>query len=368
MNNKSSAKVLLIIVISVVPLSCLALAIASVFVGFGLTAATSANAPVDAEVTEGEIIAIAAEYAETNDAETARQQLADLNLPNTNQYVSFMVDRYIQENAGEDDPNTQNLFLLANALGAGTESMALALASPTPLPTVTPLPTATPLVIEAQAEEAPVEEAAAEEATVEEAVVEEAAAQEAPPTDTPEPTPTDTPEPEPTETPIPLPTNTPAPPTNTPEPTATPEPTRPPVDYALKEAYLIPNPQYNTCPGSHQIFVTILDASGNPIDGVTVEDTYRAVPPHVSGEKGPGKLEYDLWNNGFALEVTKKADGSPATSDVTPKMSSWDEDIPDDWLVAANYCQDLADCAARKANNQLCRGHYSYNVIFQKTY
>ncbi|HRV96632.1 MAG TPA: hypothetical protein P5526_31035 [Anaerolineae bacterium] len=357
MNNKLNAKILLIIVILVVPLSCLALAIASVFVGFGLTAATSASGPVDPEAVEAEIINIAAQYAETNDLATAQQQLADLNLPNTNQYISFMADRYIQENAGTDDPNTQHLFVLASALGVGTESMALALATPTPIPTDTPVPTDTPTVV---AEEVVAEEMAA---------VEVAAAEDQQPTDTPEPTATDTSEPEPpTETPIPLPTNTPAPPTDTPEPTATPEPTRPPVDFVVAEAYLIPNPVYNSCPGAHQIYVTVVDVNGNPIDGATVEDTFRVVPPHVSGEKGPGKLEYDLWDNGFSLEVTKKADGSPATSEVTPKLSSWDEDIPDEWLVQANYCLDIADCVARKGHNQLCRGHYAYNVTFQKAY
>ncbi|MCB0192170.1 MAG: hypothetical protein KDJ65_09525 [Anaerolineae bacterium] len=357
MNNKSSAKVLLIIVMAIVPLSCLALAIAGVFVGFGLTAATSASAPIDPDAAEGEIISIAAQYAESNDIETARQQLTALNLPNTNQYVSFMVDRYIQENAGKDDPNTQNLFLLANALGASTQSMVEALASPTPTPTETPIPSPTPAVVEE-----PTVETAVEEAAVAEVAAEEAAA----PTDTPEPTATDTPPP--TETAIPLPTNTPAPPTDTPEPTATPEPTKPPVDYVVTEAYLIPNPTYNSCPGAHQIFVNVVDAGGNPIDGVAVEDTFRAVPPHISGDKGPGKLEFDLWNNGFSLEVTKNNDGSPATSEVTPKLSSWDEDIPNEWLVQANYCRDLADCAARKSNNQLCRGHYAYNVTFQRTH
>ncbi len=189
---------------------------------------------------------------------------------------------------------------------------------------------------------------------------------EAKATDTPIPKPTNTPSP-PTDTLVP-PTNTPAPPTNTPEPMPTPEPTKPAVDFVVTEAYMIPNPDYNTCPGAHQIYVTVLDVNGNPLDGVTIEDTFKAVPPKVSGQKGPGKVEYDLWNNGFSLEVTKKEDGIPATSEVTPNLSSWDEDIPDQWLVDANYCQDLADCAARKSNNQLCRGHYAYNVIFKKTY
>jgi hypothetical protein len=136
----------------------------------------------------------------------------------------------------------------------------------------------------------------------------------------------------------------------------------------VAEAYLIPNPSYGGCPGAHSINVTVVDVNGNPMDGVIVEDTGHAVPPKVSGEKGPGKLEYDLWKNGFSLYVSKNQDGSPATSDVTPKLSSVDSDIPNEWLVQANYCRDLNDCVQRKSLNQLCLGHYSYNVTFKKTY
>lgn len=339
----SNSKILLLVTVIVVPLFCLALAVAAAVIGFGVTSAVTASSELDEAAVEAEIVSIAADYAGTGDLVAAEARLDVLELPNQTQYISFMVDRYIQENRGPDDVDTQNLFMLAEALGATTPSMVAALASPTPSPTPTLPPTDTPVPL---------------------------------PTDTPTLAPTDTPTPlpeEPTATPEP-PTDTPeptatlGPPTNTPEPTATPEPTKPPVDYVLLDAHLLPNPSYNSCPGWHQIFVTVLDASGNPLDGVTVEDTFNAVPPHVTGEKGPGKLEYDLWNNGFSVHVTKNSDGSPATSEVTPKLSSWDEDIPDDWLVAANYCRDLADCAARKANNQLCRGHYAYEVTFQKTY
>jgi hypothetical protein len=66
--------------------------------------------------------------------------------------------------------------------------------------------------------------------------------------------------------------------------------------------------------------------------------------------------------------VTKNPDGSPASSDVTAKLSSWDEDIPNEWLVEANYCRDINDCVERKGHNQLCRGHYAYEVTFQRTY
>ncbi len=357
-----SSKALFITAIIVLPLFLLALAVAGISLGYGLTVAAgnfdgdAASADLSADGVEGEILIIAAEYYETRNVDQAYERLSALDLPNTSQYLSFMVDRYIQESRGRDDVDTRNLYVLASALGVSTASMEVALATattvPTPTlpPTLTPTPTPTPTsdpAAVANANAARADEAAA-------AV-----------TDTPEP-PTETPVP-PTDTPVP-PTATLAPPTNTPEPTPTPEPTQPPVDFVVAEAYLIRNPTYNSCPGSHQIFVTVVDAAGNLIDGVAVEDTFQAVPPHVSGEKGPGKLEYDLWNNGFSLHVIKKADGSPATSEVTPKMSSWDEDIPNAWLVEANYCLDEADCVARKSNNQLCRGHYSYNVTFRRTY
>lgn len=342
MNN---SKTLLIIAVIVVPLFCLALAIAGIIVGFGVTSAVSstnneAGARVDGPKVEAELLSIAADYAGNKDLKTARQRLSDLHLPNAEQYVSFMVDRYLQER-GKDNADTKNLFLLADALGASTESMIAALATPTPTPVPTNTPTVTPL-----------------------------------PTDTPTATPVPTDTPVPTNTPVPAvptdtpapPTHTPGPPTNTPQPTAPPAPTKPPVDYVVAQASMIPNPSYGGCPGAHSIFVTVVDAAGNPVDGAIVEDTGHAVPPKTSGEKGPGKLEYDLWKNGFSLLVTKNADGSPATSDVTPKMSSLDEDIPNEWLVQANYCKDLNDCVDRKSHNQLCRGHYAYNVTFKKTY
>lgn len=336
------SKILFLIAIIVVPLFLLALAIAGVFIGYGLTsAATTAQEPkVDRAKVEANILDIAADYAGSKDLDSARERLSALGLPNTDQYVSFMVDRFIQEDRGATDADTQNLFVLAEALGATTPSQVAALATSTPTlaptatPTATPLPTDTPTAT--------------------------ATLTQVPPTDTPVPeVPTDTPAP---------PTNTPGPPTNTPEPTATPVPTSPPVDYVITEAYLIPNPSYGGCPGAHSIFVTVLDVNGNPMDGVFIEDTGHAVLPKLSGEKGPGKLEYDLWKNGFSLYVSKNSDGSPATSDITPKLSSVDEDIPNEWLIQANYCKDMNDCLQRKSSNQLCRGHYSYNVTFKRTH
>lgn len=350
MDGLKNSKMFIIVAVIVLPLACIALAIGGVLVGFAATASTSAEGTIldtgaNPEQTDAEILAIAADFAADNDVNAAQARLTALEIPNQAQYVSFMVDKYIQQNSDPANIDTQNLFNLARALGTSTESMAMVLATPTFTPSPTLPPTQTPVPTETPTPA---------------------------PTDTPAPLPTDTPvptaTPAPTDTPVPAPTSPPAPPTNTPEPTATPEPPKPAVDFVVAKAQMNTNPHYGSCPGAQQIFVTVVDASGNPLDGVTVEDTFRAVPPHVSGEKGPGKLEYDLWDNGYALQITKKQGGAPATSDVTPKLSTWDEDIPNEWLVQANYCKDMADCATRKANNQLCRGHYSYQVIFQRTY
>jgi hypothetical protein len=348
--NRSN-KLLVVGVVILIALFCALLSVSGLLVGYFATAATASNSTNESGLTQQEmesaVLSIAADYTVTRDLPAAQQSLATLGIPNEAQYVSFMVDRYIQEGRDSADVDTQNLFNLATALGASTVSMVQALSTPSPTSSPTVPPTATPIPPTITSVPPPTE---------------------IPPTETPLPLPTDTPVAA-TDTPTVVPpTNTPAPPTNTPEPTATPEPTKPAVDYRVAEANMVPNPSYNSCPGAHQIFVTVLDAGGNPLDGVTVVDTFGAVPPHISGDKGPGKLEYDLWNNGFSLRVEKNPDGSPVSSEETPKLSSWDEDIPDEWLVEANYCKDLSDCAARKANNQLCRGHYSYNVVFQKTY
>lgn len=338
------AKVLIFSFVGVMLLSCVGIGALTAGAGavYLLTTNASASSISEAEAEQA-VLQVASNFAASNDVEAARAELDAIGVPNIDQYVSFLLDRYIQEQ--RDDASTEQLFMLAEAIGAASPAMAVAMASPTPnLP-----PTATPTITPIPPTETPV------------------------PTETPEPTevPTEVPTDVPTETPEPTATPIPptvGPPTNTPEPTATPEPTRPAVDFVIAEQYLIPNPTYNVCPGAHQIYVTVVDAAGNPLDGVIVEDTFQAVPPKTSGEKGPGKLEYDLWNNGFSLQVIRKQDGSPASSEVTATLSSWDEDIPNEWLIEANYCLDMADCVARKSSNQLCRGHYSYNVTFQRTY
>jgi hypothetical protein len=148
---------LYIVAAIIVPVFCLVLTVTGIFVGYGLSSAASTvsedfDTDIDAAQVEVEILSIAADYAASGDVEAAYARLDALNLPNAGQYISFMVDRYIQENREKDDADTQNLFLLANAMGASTTSMVAALATATPLPTATLPPTSTPILPTAPAE------------------------------------------------------------------------------------------------------------------------------------------------------------------------------------------------------------------------
>ena len=335
---------ILLILILVIPLLCVVAILAGVL-GFRFISETSASALThpnkSAADIEAEVQAIATDYAGNNDLEVARGRLHELGMPNPEQYLSYILDQYIAEGRGPEDEQAANILKLADALGVTTPSMLAALSTATPVPTPTLPATSTPTLTITPL-----------------------------PTDTALPTTTSAPA---TDTPVPTdtampPTNTPGPPTDTPVPTDTPAPTPPPVDFVVADQRILTIEENGGCRGSHNIFVSVLDAAGNPLDNVSVEDTFQAVPPKLSGEKGPGKLEYDLWKNGFSLHVIKKEDGSPATSQTTDKLSSVDGDIPSEWLVQAHYCTDVNDCNVRKGINQLCLGHYSYYVTFQKTY
>lgn len=109
------------------------------------TPAPAADTPVptspalDPAAVQAEIMNIAAEYATIQDLATAQERLEALGLPNQAQYLSLMIDSAIQEDR-MDDPETQNLLALAEALGISTPAMVAALAPPT----ATPVPAAPP--------------------------------------------------------------------------------------------------------------------------------------------------------------------------------------------------------------------------------
>jgi len=170
------------------------------------------------------------------------------------------------------------------------------------------------------------------------------------PTDTPIPTATFTPIP-PTATPIPTdtPTRRPQPvvPTNTPTPAApTPTPV-PDVDYKLVKVRRLTACENR---GGHNIYVNVTDKDGNGIPGVKVWVSWGPdgvdLTTGSKPERGPGWADFPMYKGTHSVQV--KGARSEIATGITP-------DIPVD-----EPCED-----STTANSLY---HYSYEVVFQRTF
>jgi hypothetical protein len=349
----------LLILFAVTPIGCLLALLTGLLVTWYIfpTRFVNANiselAPSDADDV---VVMIAADFAEHQDLARAEEMLSALKVPNKAQYVSLVAERMMRSHRGPLDADIENVIRLADALGVSTVSMVAFISTPTPLPTDTPPPPPTPT-------NTPVIPPTAEMAAVAEAPAEAPA----------EPTATDTPQPPAA---APQPTATPAPPTNTPEPTPT---NTPAVDFIIAKQRLLTKDENGGCAGNHNVFVDVIDANGNPLKGVQLGDIWNNPGP-VTGHKGddkPGRAEYDLYKDqGFYILV--KADpsaGRPVTSEQTVELSADDWRIGIPRLIEAGYCPDEGTCQVLwnsgvfgVGNNSLCWGHYSWEIVFQRTW
>jgi hypothetical protein len=160
----------------------------------------------------------------------------------------------------------------------------------------------------------------------------------------------------PTATPLPLP----------PTPAETPLPA---VDFRIASWRLWPLELNSGCAkGMHVIFITVLDANGQPLDNIIVGDTWDNVEV-VTGQKGPGKAEIDLWSNTMEITVKGDASGQVYSSEVSFPFSSFMTTIPNELMIEAGYCSNELECDwKRQHDSYYCGGHYSWEVVFQKTY
>jgi hypothetical protein len=204
------------------------------------------------------------------------------------------------------------------------------------------------------------------------------------PTETPLPTATFTPTATPTETPIPTatsaPTETPLPPTETPLPPppappleapapAAPQQEAPAAAVAAAAPAAAPAPsvlykivemrRLDPCEnrGNHHIFIEVRDASGNPLDGVTLVQSPRdqignVLDKMVSGStKGPGKAEFVMWKMAeYAVYVTEDG-ANPGSTEIAQPLHS-------------NFT-DESNCSDGEGGNTLF--HNSFKVVFQRT-
>jgi len=208
------------------------------------------------------------------------------------------------------------------------------------------------------------------------------------PSDTPLPTetpvPTETPLP-PSDTPLatstPLATETPAPaepPTAAPEPTAPPPPTaqptkpaapptatattRPQFDFRVAEIVAFPDPGLGKT-DNHNIYLTVLDAGGAPLDGIVLEEVNNQPPVQVTtGDKGPGKAEFTMWAGDYKFKVVGNTGGQAFSSETTHLLSIVFQHAVWEDLIAGGICTDEADCLA------LGPMHYSYRVTFRRNW
>jgi hypothetical protein len=224
-----------------------------------------------------------------------------------------------------------------------TPDAAVATTTPVPTPTEVPPPTDTP---------APTETAAPTEAP--------------PATDTPAPdlpTPTETPVPEePTATPVPV------------EPTPLPEPTETPaaeVAYRIVHYKVLGENENNggifNPGGMHMIFLTVLDANGNGLDGAIVKDANGSALEVVTGDKGPGKAEIQMEYEPYRLFVAADP-GGPTTSDVSNQMNTLYPHIPDIIGKLGSIDNEYSVCPTPevRCTPPFYNVHFSYEITFQK--
>lgn len=176
-------------------------------------------------------------------------------------------------------------------------------------------------------------------------------------------------------------------PTPPPQPTAAPRPTAAPVpapvpsvDYRIIEQRMLTIQENGGCMGMHNIFVQVLDINGAAVNGAVVKRIW-ANETVVSGAKdcywsigvtGEGCASFDLHNAGDNVQILSDPVLGSVTSETTRKLSSLDSDISVDELLANGYCTEgRENCEWRKNPGdrppQLCNGHYSWIVKFQRT-
>lgn len=376
------------------------------------------------------IVSIADQFAASGDLAAATAQLQALGLADPAQAVLSLAEAYIVQNA--DPEKTRNLVLLAQALGplsrlageylARTSEGGQAVAAaqplpptPTPIPTSTPTPlpptdtptatptaeptatpTATPLpkpqaIVSAQ--EANVRRGPGTGhpvvarlrqgemvdligrnvdgtwwqvalATGEQGWINASLVSTIGPADAVEvaaviPTPPPAAAPRPTSPPAARPTQPP------------PQPAGPPYAFVSYRLRSVGEHSQRCNAGDHAIWVKVVDAAGNPLDGVRVREIYTG-QVYVTGQSGPGLVHFDIYRGGGGV-VEIVDDANNPVSPQSPGMSAdWP---PFDLMLAAGYCNckphpDPESCRAELENKTyfFAVGHYVYEVVFRRNF
>jgi uncharacterized protein YraI len=184
--------------------------------------------------------------------------------------------------------------------------------------------------------------------------------------------------------------NIPSLPTAAPRPTAAPQPTAAPVaqpseggvNYKIIETRMLNINENGGCMGKHNFYVQVVDAAGVPINGALVGRVWAPQETAITGQKdcfwnigvlNEGCAHFDVYNASDNVLVLADPVLGPVKSQVSRTLTTKDSDQSIDDLMATGYCTEgRENCEWRKNPGgnlppQLCGGHYSWFVKFQRT-
>lgn len=117
----------------------------------------------------------------------------------------------------------------------------------------------------------------------------------------------------------------------------------------------------------HHIFLTVLDQSGNGVNGAVVENLVGEKGQIVTGDKGPGKAEITMYYEPFKFRVVSDGAG-PVTSQVSNQMGLAFPHLPDIVGKLGGLDYEYAVCPTIEVKCQwpIQAVHFSYEITFQK--
>ncbi|MFM7584712.1 MAG: hypothetical protein ACKO9F_18570, partial [Caldilinea sp.] len=170
-----------------------------------------------------------------------------------------------------------------------------------------------------------------------------------------------------------------------PPPDPAPQPAAPPPDPAASSAgFFDPNAQYQIVAfkvlgleennggirdstAQHHIFLTVLDPSGNGVNGAVVRNLVGDRSEVVTGSKGPGKAEITMYYEPFKLTVVADPSG-PVSSQISNQMGLVFPHLPDlvGKLGDVNYEYGACPTLEIRCQWPISAIHFSYEITFQK--
>lgn len=117
----------------------------------------------------------------------------------------------------------------------------------------------------------------------------------------------------------------------------------------------------------HHIFITVLDAAGNGVDGAVVKNLVGDKLDIVTGNKGPGKAEVTMYWEPFKLYVATDPSG-PTTSQISNQMGLAFPHLPDIVGRLGGLDYEYAVCPTIEVKCQwpIQAVHFSYEITFKK--